>query len=97
MMNQYPAWKYVLIVVVLLVGMLYAMPNLYPSDPALQISSRQGEPVTEPLRERVKAKLDALGLEYKRIELGEEMLLVRFNDTDNQLRAVDPVQLDLGD
>ncbi|MDX1335857.1 MAG: hypothetical protein R3312_08740, partial [Gammaproteobacteria bacterium] len=35
MMNQYPAWKYVLIVVVLLVGMLYAMPNLYPSDPAL--------------------------------------------------------------
>lgn len=97
MMNQYPAWKYVLIAVVLVVGILYAMPNLYPSDPALQISSRQGEPVTEPLMQRVKQQLDDLGLEYKRIELGEEMLLVRFNDTENQLKAVDPVQLGLGD
>jgi preprotein translocase subunit SecD len=97
MMNQYPAWKYVLIVVVLLTGILYALPNLYPSDPSLQISSRQGDPVTEPLKQKVKEQLEELGLEYKRIELGEEMLLVRFNDTENQLKAVDPIQLELGD
>src|SRR5690606_37117811 len=38
MLNRYPLWKYLLIVVVLLLGLVYATPNLYPDDPAIQIS-----------------------------------------------------------
>ena len=39
MLNRYPLWKYLLILIVLLVGVIYALPNLYPADPAVQISS----------------------------------------------------------
>ena len=41
-MNQYPAWKYLLIVTILVVGTFYALPNLYVKDPALQISTARG-------------------------------------------------------
>ena len=40
MLNRYPLWKYLLIVAVLALGLIYAMPNLYPDDPAIQISGR---------------------------------------------------------
>ena len=43
MLNRYPLWKYLLILVVLLVGLIYSLPNLYPEDPAVQISSSQGD------------------------------------------------------
>ena len=41
-MNQYPAWKYLLISLVLLVGLVYALPNLFGEDPALQVTSARG-------------------------------------------------------
>ena len=41
-MNKYPAWKYLLLIVVILVGFVYALPNIYGDDPAVQISSRGG-------------------------------------------------------
>jgi len=41
-MNQYPAWKYLLIIVLLVVGIFYALPNLYGEDPAVQISAARG-------------------------------------------------------
>ena len=40
MLNQYPLWKYILLIVVLLIGSIYALPNLYGEDPAVQISHR---------------------------------------------------------
>ncbi len=41
-MNQYPPWKYIMILLILAIGIIYALPNLYGEDPALQISSSRG-------------------------------------------------------
>ena len=46
-MNRYPAWKYILIVVLVVIGLIYAMPNLYGDDPALQITSSRGAEISE--------------------------------------------------
>jgi len=96
MMNQYPAWKYVLIALVLLVGVIYAIPNLYPNDPAVQISSRHGEAVTTELESQAEELLKSKGLPFKSVELGGDKMLVRFNDTETQLKAMDAMQLGLG-
>jgi preprotein translocase subunit SecD len=96
MMNHYPAWKYVLIALVLLIGVIYAIPNLYPNDPAVQVSSRHGEPVTAVVESQVEAMLKAKGLAYKSVGLGDDKLLVRFNDTETQLKAMDAMQVGLG-
>jgi preprotein translocase subunit SecD len=96
MMNHYPAWKYVLIALVLLTGVIYAMPNLYPNDPAVQISSRHGEPVTTTQESQAEALLKAKGLAYKSVELADDKMLVRFNDTETQLMAMDALQIGLG-
>ena len=95
-MNRYPLWKYLLILLVMGVGILYALPNRYSQDPALQISSSRGFEMNETVSQRVTNVLDQLGLEYKGVTLGEEQLLVRFNDVEEQLRAQDIVKGVLG-
>jgi preprotein translocase subunit SecD len=95
-MNRYPLWKYLLILLVMGVGILYALPNRYSQDPALQISSSRGFEMNETVSQRVTNVLDQLGLEYKGVTLGEEQLLVRFNDVEDQLRAQDIVKGVLG-
>jgi preprotein translocase subunit SecD len=95
MMNQYPAWKYALIILVLIVGAIYAMPNLYPNDPAVQISSRHGD-VTQALETQVKDILESQAMAYKSMEFAEDKLLVRFNDTETQLKAMDAIQYGVG-
>ena len=56
-MNRYPLWKYLLVAAVLLVGIVYALPNLYPEDPALQISSSTPQPIKADLQARVETLL----------------------------------------
>ena len=53
-MNQYPAWKYLLIFVLLVVGIFYALPNLYGEDPAVQITSSRGFPIPQELEAAVE-------------------------------------------
>ncbi|WJW74533.1 protein translocase subunit SecD [Thiohalobacter sp. IOR34] len=96
MINQYPLWKYLLIVVIAVLGIVYALPNLYGEDPAVQISPSRMEQVDEALRERVEAVLEEAGLGYKRIEQGEGRMLVRFEDTETQLTAADQLREALG-
>ncbi|MEJ2630624.1 MAG: protein translocase subunit SecD [Acidihalobacter sp.] len=95
-MNRYPLWKYLLILVVLVVGLLYALPNLYGEDPAIQISKRNAV-VSAGLQSQVEAVLKKDGLRYKRIEHEGDNLLVRFYNTDTQLKAIDPIKGALGD
>ena len=96
-MNRYPLWKYLLIVIVLVVGAIYALPNLYGDDPALQISANRNLAVDETLRDRVVTALDQQQLPYIGYEFVPGSLLVRFPDTDVQLRAYDVVRQTLGD
>ena len=90
MPNQYPLWKYFLVVAVLVAGVIYALPNIYPSDPAVQLSGTTGPVVGKSMRGRLAKVLDGEGLPYKTIELEKEgSALVRFEQTEVQLRAVD--------
>ena len=91
-MNQYPLWKYILLLAVLVVSVLYALPNLYGEDPAVQISSSRGVEVNEATQAQVEELLKKADLAYKRISLSEGQILVRFADTETQLAAKDLVR-----
>jgi preprotein translocase subunit SecD len=96
-MNRYPSWKYVLILIVILVGVVYALPNLYGSDPALQISSARGLDITQQTAElQGEIALEEAGIEPKRLEIQENSLLIRFDDEEKQLRAQDVIKKALG-
>jgi len=97
MLNQYAWWKYLIIGLVTLVSIVYALPNLFGEDPAVQISaSRATVAVDQTLQNRVAGKLDAEKLVYKRMEMASDRLLVRFEDTDTQLKAADLLKEMLG-
>ena len=96
MMNQYPAWKYLLLIVILLVGVIYALPNLYGADPALQISGSRNNEVDATVSARLTSALEAAAIPVKDVELVPGKLLLRFNDTGAQLKAVDYVKSELG-
>ena len=94
-MNRYPLWKNLLIAAVLVLGLLYALPNIYGEDPAVQVSARSAV-MGEAELARVEQALAAAGITPKRVELKGEQLLVRFNDTETQLKAADLVRKELG-
>lgn len=87
-MNRYPIWKYLLIVLVTAVAVIYAMPNVYPDDPAVQISHSTDELSLE-LTGEIRRKLEEADIVFKAIEHTPERVLVRLHDTEAQLRAVD--------
>lgn len=96
MMNQYPLWKYLLIICVLVIGTIYALPNLYGEDPALQISGTRTGTVDASSEATLSSTLETAGIPVKAIETTEGRLLIRFNDTEAQLQAVDYVKSVLG-
>ncbi|MEM7465832.1 MAG: protein translocase subunit SecD [Pseudomonadota bacterium] len=83
-MNQYPWWRYALVIVVLVVGALYAAPNLFGTDPALQISARRAAPVDVALQTKITDSLAAANVEPRRIELANDKLLIRFNSPEDR-------------
>ena len=90
-MNRYPLWKYIFISIVTVLSVLYALPNIYGKDPAVQISSSRGQ-VTELTQFEVEAALDDEGIEYEAIEFGLNTMILRFSDEDVQLRAKDAIR-----
>jgi preprotein translocase subunit SecD len=86
-MNHYPLWKNLLIIAVIVVGGLFALPNLYGDDPAVQISAERNAPLDLALVGKVEDALKAASIEYKRAELNEDRLMVRFTDAETQLAA----------
>jgi preprotein translocase subunit SecD len=97
MINQYPVWKYFLIVALFIIGAIYALPNLYGDDPALQISANRMAEVDTTTRDRVLALLEEKKLPVKSYEFRPGLLLVRFANTEAQLQAYEPLQQLLGD
>ncbi len=95
MLNQYPLWKYILLVVVLLVSAIYAAPNLYGQDPALQVTHRtRSLTMQDQLLAQQILKKDHLA--YKSIDLKHGKLLIRFYDEETQLKAADHLKTELG-
>ncbi len=95
-MNRYPLWKYLLLLAALAVGIVYALPNLYGEDPALQISTTRGL-MGEHVRKEVEQALKEAGLPFRSVALEGERILVRLPDTETQLRARDLLGRRLGE
>lgn len=91
MLNQYPAWKYLLLVIVVVMGLLYAAPNLYGEDPAVQISHRVNLINDEELQ-NIKNLLQNLDIQHRSVEMGDGFILVRFDSTSEQLKAASDIK-----
>lgn len=94
--NRYPLWKYLLILAVVLVGAVYAAPNLYGEDPAVQVSARGGV-VVDKLPVMVTEVLQQVEISPMSVEEGANQVLLRFADEDTQLKAFEQLQRQLDD
>jgi preprotein translocase subunit SecD len=98
MLNQFPAWKYALIGLILALGTIYALPNLYPDDFAIQVSGTQSTTLpNEALGEKISSELKDAGVEPKSVVLDGNMILIRLHSGEQQLSAKPIVQRILGD
>jgi preprotein translocase subunit SecD len=96
-MNQYPAWKYLLIALILFFGVLYALPNLFGEDPALQVTSARGFAIPQTLEGTIDTALADAQIPFKNREQHGNRLLYRFNSTEDQLKASDTLKEALGE
>ncbi|RVU83927.1 protein translocase subunit SecD [Leucothrix sargassi] len=96
-MNQNPTWKYLVLIAVCVISMVYALPNLYPSNPALQITlTDTNTTFTGSEVENITKSLNDANIAIKKVETSETEVMVHFADTDAQFAAVDPVKATLG-
>lgn len=97
MLNQNSIWRYLLVIIVLGVSMLYALPNLYPNDPSLQINATRGADVTQQTVDQLQKAFTEQGLTPKSAVLEKGQVLVRFLNTEDQLKAREVANDTLGD
>jgi protein-export membrane protein, SecD/SecF family len=96
-MLEFPRWKYFVILLVLVASALYALPNVYQSDYAVQITASRGAELDEALRARVEAQLKEAGVAAKSIAVEDGNLMVRLDDADAQTAAADALRSGLGE
>lgn len=96
-MNRYPLWKYLLVLLVTILSFVYALPNIYIPDPAVQISGAATNVVVgEKQRQTVEEHLASLGVGVVGTELAEGTILVRLEDEDQQMLVRREIQQVLG-
>ena len=96
-MNRYPLWKYLLIAVALVVGIVYTVPNFFPEVPAVQVSSSKAAvKIDSALLSSVEDALKEAAVPYRGAALDATGVKVRFADPDTQLKAKDALQAKLG-
>ena len=92
-MNRYPIWKYVIIAIMLALGTLYSLPNLFGEAPAVQVSpGKASVKVDTSTLQRVEQALATDGLTANRVQLEGSSIKVRLNSTDDQLKARDALE-----
>ncbi|MBT1452396.1 protein translocase subunit SecD [Glaciecola sp. XM2] len=97
MLNQTPIWKYITVIFMLGLCALYALPNLYGEDHAVQISSGRDTAVTLSMVDDVRNSLETANIPFKAVEFADERILVRLPDSDTQLVARENLDKKLGD
>jgi len=96
-MNRYPNWKYILIAAVILIGLLYTIPNLYGESPAVQVSpAKSSLKVDSTLLNKVEAALKLADVKFNGIYLDASGVKVRFANPEEQLKAKDKLIASLG-
>ena len=97
MLNKFPLWKNMMILLVIVFGLTYAAPNFYPPDAAVQLSGQSGAmAIDEVVLEKVEGALAEGNIEYFGGEANGESALVRIKDKDLQLRAKELIQAEMG-
>jgi preprotein translocase subunit SecD len=91
MLNQYPLWKNLTILFVVLIGILYALPNVFGQDPSLSVTANRDAAVDEALERQVDTAIAQAGIQPKRVERSADSLLVRFASPEDQLRGQEAV------
>jgi preprotein translocase subunit SecD len=95
--NKYPAWKYVIIALAILVSVIYGAPNLFGEVPAVQVSgARASVKIDDALRTGIEEALKLADVALLGTDLEEGKLRFRFADTDTQLKARDVIQAKVG-
>lgn len=96
MQNKYPLWKNLLLIAIAMIGLVYAIPNLFGEDPVLQISSQAAVSPQE-LEDHTRKLLTDANITYRGMSLSDEGLEVRFVSTDTQILARDVIKNGLGE
>jgi preprotein translocase subunit SecD len=96
-MIDFPRWKYWLVGIVMVLGLLYAAPNAFPPQQAVQIVANRDAKVDAALQKQVAADLDKANVPYQDISIENDRMLVRFDNTEVQLRGSDVLRVALGD
>lgn len=95
-MNKYPLWKNILVIVAVLLGLLYTLPNFYGETPAVQISGAStGAKIDQPLLTKVEGILKKANLATTSLALEKDNVVIKFADTDGQIKARDLIDKDL--
>ncbi|WP_024608816.1 protein translocase subunit SecD [Pseudoalteromonas sp. TAB23] len=97
MLNKFPVWKYLLVLAVVAIGLLYASPNLYGRDPAIQVSGAKGADVDLSVVDKVNAILEKNNVTAKSTILEDGQILVRLKNVEEQLKAHDVLRDSLSD
>ena len=87
--NTYPKWKYFMLVVLLVIGTIFALPNIYPPDPAIQITQENGSLIEASLFKDLQQTLTDKGISLKSSKVEDGKSLIRFNNKDDQFKASD--------
>ena len=96
MLNRFPLWKNLMVILVIAIGALYALPNIYGEDPAVQISGTRGQQANTQTLSEVQSLLTTNQITPKSIVLENGSILARFTDTTEQLLAKDKIAEKLG-
>jgi preprotein translocase subunit SecD len=96
-MLEFPRWKYFVILLVLALSVVYALPNVFQSDYAVQVTANRGAVLDEALKTRVGGYLSEAGVQPKSVAVENESLLVRLADADAQTLAADTLRGNLGE
>ena len=87
-MNKFPTWRYFVIIAVLMLGILYALPNLYPTQPSIQVAyTDSGRSADQSLLNELEDILQDSKTEYEDIFLRENKIVIKFEDVDTQLSS----------
>jgi len=97
MRNSFPLWKNLLIIAILALAVIYSLPNFFGEDPSVQLSPIRGAKLDQSTLVQAEKLLADAGLKPKATELSEKRLLIRFTDTEAQLKASDILEDGLAD
>ena len=95
-MLEFARWKFVLVALICVISVIYAVPNIFPQDPAVQINANRGAKVEQATLEKVRGALEAEKIGIKSAAIDGDSLLVRLNSPEEQLLAADMIRDTLG-